>query len=221
MLAGGAALEYGEMSFSGLIHKYKLSRVPEELVDELLISHLNYRSNLCLYFGHKSNSLFCFNLDNNHKTNNTAIIPEMELLVTLLREGLSELGCEPLIIASGRGYHLWCRLAAAVDNDSLYNLMLGSTARAMLGLHKKGYDHNKIKANFYPDPRSRDIVSLRLFGTEHIKNKVFSRVLTREGLLDEPSSWQAFEDHMLEKTIGVDTFSGAHAAIMASFLKGS
>jgi hypothetical protein len=217
MLAGGVTLEYGEMSHPGLLHKYKLSKIPEERMNGLLLSHVRKESNLCLYFGDKLNSLFCFNLDNNHKTDNTVIIPEMELAVRLLREILVGLGCEPFIIASGRGYHLWCRLAKEVDNDQLYNLMLRSVAKTMLGLHRKGFDHQQIKANFYPDPRSRDIVSLRLFGTDHAKNKVFSRVLAPEGLLDEEDSWKAFECHLKEKTISVEKFCAAYQSIMAAF----
>jgi len=215
MLAGGGVLEYGEMSFPEALHKFKLSQIPEAKMDDLLISHLRKASNLCLYFGDETNSLFCVNLDNNHKINNTVIIPEMELAVTLLRDIFSELGCEPLVIASGRGYHLWCRLAGVVENVRLYEVMLRSMAKALLGLHKRGLDHNKIKANFYPDPRIRDTVSLRLFGSEHVKNKVFSRVLTRESLLDEFASWQAFENHMMEKTIPVEVFQSAFETIMA------
>jgi hypothetical protein len=209
MLAGGGTLEYGEMSFAGLLHKYKLSQVPEERMDDLIAAHIAKRCNLCLYFGPVENSLFCFNLDNNHKTNNTVIIPEMARVVELLRDILTEAGCEPLIIASGRGYHLWCRLAAAVDNERLYQFMVRCMAKALLGLHKQGCDHNKIKANFYPDPRARNVVSLRLFGSMHVKNKVFSRVLTRERLLEEEESWVAFEEYLRERTIGVEGFEKA------------
>ena len=58
-------------------------------------------------------------------------------------------------------------------------------------------------------------MSLRLFGSDHAKNKVFSRVYTRDGLLDEEASWKAFEDHMREKTIGVGEFRSAYEAMMA------
>jgi hypothetical protein len=215
LLAGGAALEYGEMSFPGLLHKFKLSNLPEARMDELMTTHLRKSCNLCLYFGDETNSLFCINLDNNHKTNNMVMIPEMELAVTLLRDILTNLGCEPLVIASGRGYHLWCRLAAPIENNRLYEVMLRSMAKALLGLHKNGFDHNKIKANFYPDPRIRDTVSLRLFGSEHVKTKLFSRVLSRDSLLDESTSWHAFENHMRDKTVSLETFDAAYRALMA------
>ena len=176
---------------------------------DLLLSHVRKQCNVCLYFGDNANSLFCFNLDNNHKLNNKVIIPEMALTVTLLRGILADACCDPLVIASGRGYHLWCRLAAPVANDTLYNFMLRAMARAFYKLTQAGMDHNKVKANFYPDRRSRDTVSLRLFGSEHINNKLFSQVLSHDGLLDEDASWRAFEIHLLEKTITPETFAAA------------
>lgn len=215
ILARGAALEYGEMSFDGKVHKYKFSQVPGDMMDEFLISHVSKRCNLCLYFGDESNSLFCFNLDNNHKANNTAIIPEMRLAAAFLSKMLAGLGCEPLVIASGRGYHVWGRLEAPVENGLLFEFMLRAMARTLFQLHKAGLNPNRIKANFYPDPRSRDIVSLRLFGSDHSKNKVFSHVLGGETLLDEASSWKAFEDHLEKKTISVETFMIAHGKLMA------
>jgi len=216
LLMSGVALEYGEIAAAGLLHKFKLSGVTEEAMDALLLSHIGKTRNVCLYFGEKVNSLFCYNLDNNHKTNNTELIPEMQCTVTLLRDILIGLGCEPLVIASGRGYHLWCRLEAPVDNQQLYEFMLRTMARAFLGLHQQGYDHNKIKANFYPDPRAHNTVSLRLFGSDHAKNKVFSRILTRDGLLDEDASWNAFDHHLREKTITIVAFHDAYASLLAS-----
>lgn len=216
MLLDGVSLEYGEMAVSGLLHKYKLSGIPEAVMDELLLSHVNKTCNVCLYFDERQNHLFSFNLDNNHKTGNTVLIPEMELTVRLLREILTGFGCEPLVIASGRGYHLWCRLDGPVDNARLYDFMLRTMARAFLGLHQQGYDHNKIKANFYSDPRSHNTVSLRLFGSDHAKNKVFSRILIGEELLDEAASWKAFELHLREHTISVERFHKAYGELMAS-----
>jgi len=215
LLAGGATMEYAEMSLTGMLHKYKVSQIPEWRMNELLEAHIRKVLNVCLYFDDTANRLFCINLDNNHKTNNTVVIPEMELAVRLLRENLIKLGCEPLVIASGRGFHLWGRLEAAIENERLHNLMLRSMARTFLGCHQQGYDHREIKANFYPDPRARDVVSLRLFGSRHVKNKVFSRVLTPDGLLDEQESWEAFERYMKEKTIRVETFDRAYETVMA------
>jgi len=213
MLTDGMTLEYGEASMAGLLYKYKFSNIPEGKMDELLLSHVRKARNVCLYFDDAANDLFCFNLDNNHKVNNTVIIPEMELAVRLLRDILTGLGCEPLVVASGRGYHLWCRLAGRVENGKLYDLMLRAMARTLYGLHQEGLDHNKIKANFYPDPRIQNTVSLRLFGSEHTKNKVFSRVFTGDALLDEEASWSAFENHMNCKTMDERAFHAAFATI--------
>lgn len=217
LLSGGAALEYGELTLHGLLHKYKLARVPGTLMAGLLGQHVRGECNVCLYFGDRTNSLFCFNLDNNHKVNNTEVIPEMGLALSALQELLAGLGCEPLVIASGRGYHLWCRLAGPVDNDRLYDFMLRSAAKTAASLHREGLDHNRVKINLYPDRRIRDVVSLRLFGSVHAKNRVFSFVSTRDGLLDEAASWAAFEQYMREGTIAVDRFGAAYAAMRGAF----
>jgi hypothetical protein len=217
LLSDGAVLEYGEMHRSGQLHKYKLSHIPGHRMDELLQSHVGKTSNVCLYFDDVANSLFCLNLDNNHKTGNTVLIPEMKLAMSLLRERLTALGCEPLVVASGRGYHLWCRLASAVENKRLHDFMLRLVAMALAGLHGKGLDYNNIKANFYPDPRIRNTVSLRLFGSDHARNKVFSRVLAQDVLLDEAASWDAFEHHLRHKTIAAGQFDAACKEVMAAF----
>ena len=216
MLSDGTKLEYGELTLVGLLHKYKLTGIPEQRMDELLLAHVNKACNVCLYFGFPQSGIFCFNLDNNHKTNNTELIPELELTVRSLRERLAALDCEPLVIVSGRGYHVWGRLSGAVENVRLYDFMLRAAVQTMAALHNLGgYDHRRIKFNFYPDPRTRDTVSLRLFGSEHMKNKVFSRVLTTDGLLDEAASWKHFERHLTNRTISQATFEDAYRAVSA------
>jgi len=215
LLSGGVTLEYGELTLSGLLHKYKLGNIPLARMDELLHAHVEKRCNVCLYFDGAANNMFCFNLDNNHKTDNTVLIPEMEFAVRFIREQLTGLGCEPLIVASGRGYHAWGRLEAAVDNDRLYDFMLHVAVNTMAALHEGGRDYRQIKINVYPDRRIRGVVSLRLFGTDHAKNKVFSRVLTPDGLLDEAASWAAFERHLKHGVISREKFDEALALIGA------
>jgi len=217
MLSDGVTLEYGELTLDGLLHKYKLANVPEHRMTELLRGHVEKECNVCLYFDDRANSLFCFNLDNNFKVNNTVIIPELELAVELLRNLLSGLGCGPLVVASGRGFHLWCRLDGPVDNDRLYNFMLRCAAKTAAALCKAGHDHNKVKINLYPDRRIRDVVSLRLFGTDHAKNRVFSRILSEGGLLDETASWLRFEQHMRGNTVAAGHFGEAYETMMAAF----
>jgi hypothetical protein len=215
LLVDGATLAYGELTSSGVLHKYKIVDIPKHQMDELLKSHISKECNVCLYFDNRANNMFCFNMDNNHKTNNTIVIPEMDLAVRTIRNQLIELGCEPLSIASGRGYHVWCRLDVAINNELLYQFMLRAAAKTMATLYKKGYDYQKIKFNFYPDTRIHKEVSLRLFGSEHAKNKVFSYVFTPDQLLDEAASWEYFESYMRNKTISEGKFAEAYAAIMA------
>jgi len=100
-----------------------------------------------------------------------------------------------------------------VANDQLYGFMLRAAVRALLAFQGSGYDHKTIKFNFYPDVKVHDVVSLRLFGSDHAKNKVFSRVLTPGGLLGEAASWEFFEDFLRNRTIPRDTFTAACRAL--------
>lgn len=209
LLSDGANLEYGELTNTRLLHKYKLVDVPDHRMDELLQMHIMKECNVCRYFGTSENDVFCFNMDNNHITNSTVIIPEMNLALGALRKCLQDLACETLIIASGRGYHVWLRLDEPVENELLYSLMLRAAAHALLPLRTGGYDHHAIKFSFYPDIKVNDVVSLRLFGSEHARNKVFSRVLTPEGLLDEAASWKYFEHFVRNKTMSKAKFKAA------------
>jgi len=215
LLSDGASLEYGELTLSELLHKYKLSQVSHRRMDDLLRLHVEKGCNVCLYFDDQASSLFCLNLDNNHKTDNTVLIPEMELAVRVLRELMEKLGCEPLIIASGRGYHVWGRLERAVDNGRLHDFMMRLLVRTMMALHENGHDYHKVKSSIYPDKRIRDTASLRLFGSNHVKTKRFSAVLGRDGLLDEPGSWEYFKAYLETKTFLTGEFEKAYAAAMA------
>jgi hypothetical protein len=209
LLADGSTLEYGHLADTRVVHKYRIVDITDRRMDELLQMHVMKECNVCRYFGPDMNDLLCFNMDNNHKANNTAIIPEMSLALEALRECLLGLGCEPLIVASGRGYHVWLRLDEPVENSMLYNFMLRAAARALLPLLTGGYDHHAIKLSFYPDIKISDMVSLRLFGSEHAKNRVFSHVLTPDGLLDEAASWKYFEHFVRNKTTSMATFRSA------------
>jgi hypothetical protein len=148
-------------------------------------------------------------MDDNHKTNHAAISPELSLALDTLRVCLASLGCEPLIVASGRGYHVWVRLDEPVENKLLYNFMVQAAARALLPLLIGGKDHRTIRFRFYPDVKVNDALSLRLFGSEHANNKVFSHVLTPSGLLDEADSWTYFEHFVRNKTTSTATFRSA------------
>ena len=213
MLSGGVSLEYGESHPLGTLYKYKLTNISERRMDELLISHIEKKCNVCLYFDNVANSEFCINLDNNHKVDNTEVIPEMKLAVTLLRKHLASVGCEPLIVSSGRGYHVWCRTDASIDNGLLYSFMLRSMVLTMGHIQMQGHNYNKIKANFYPDPRNQNTVSLRLFGSDHSRTRAFSRIYSQDALLDEENSWISFEHYLINNTLSEGQFHQAYSLI--------
>jgi len=213
LLAGGAELEYGELTLSGLLHKYKLAHIPESRMDAFLHSHVEKDCNVCLYFDGSANQTFCFNLDNNNRENNREMLPEMETAVRLLRKNLGRHGCEPLVVASGRGYHVWGRLDGPVPNGRLYKFMLHAAVATVAEIHAQGQDHHRIKFNFYPDPRVQDVVSLRLFGSLHARNRVFSHILGPEGPLDESASWEYFATHLRTRAYPVASFDAALAGI--------
>ena len=98
--------------------------------------------------------------------------------------------------------------------------MLRSAVTTVAALHRDGFDYHRIKFNFYPDMRISNVVSLRLFGSLHMKNQVFSRILTPGGLLDEAASWEYFAAYLRNKTIAVARFNAACDALMKSDPKG-
>lgn len=216
LLSHDSKLEYGELT-SSLIHKYKLVDIPEYRMDTLLQGHINKYYNACLYFNEIANNIFCFNLDNNFKENNTALIPEMQYSVERLTENLIELGIEPLVIVSGRGYHVWGRLAVPIDNKQLHHFMLQIVAKIMEALHTNGFDYKRVKFNMYPNNEIINTVSLRFFGSEHVKNKIFSYVYTNNGMLEENDSWEYFADYLQNKTISKEQFAQAAAKLASYF----
>ncbi len=209
LLSDGGTLEYGQLSTTRLLHKYKIVGLTDRRMDELLQMHVANECNVCRYFGADMNDVCCFNMDNNQIPESAEIIPEMSLARDALRNILLDLRCEPLIIASGRGYHVWLRLDELVENELLYSFMIAAAARALLALRAAGYDYHAIKFSFYPDMKVNEGVSLRLFGSEHAKNRVFSRVFTPEGLLDEAGSWKYFERFVRGKATSSATFRSA------------
>jgi len=209
LLAGGIELEYGELTLSGRLHKYKLARIPPAQMDEFLAGHVSRTCNVCLYFDARANETFCINLDNNHRVDNTAAIPEVEAAVRTLIRVYGELGCEPLVVASGRGYHIWGRADAPVDNQLLYRFMLRAAAAAAAELLSRGLDPQQAKFNFYPNPKINDVVSLRLFGSQHAKTGRFSSILTADGLLGEEASWAHFADYLQHRTVAAARLEAA------------
>jgi hypothetical protein len=210
----GIQLEYGELTLSKVLHKYKLTNLTESQLDELLEWHVAKLCNVCLYFDRRANSVFSFNLDNNYAQGGSHLIPEVQIAVRTLVERLNEVNCKPLVVASGRGYHVWCRLATAVPNERLYPFMVHAAAGSLLVLQQRGLDTNNMKFNLYPDIRIQDLVSLRLFGSKHAKNHVFSCILDGEVLLDEEASWAYFEDYVENRAVPLDTFNSAYDTLV-------
>jgi hypothetical protein len=197
LTAGGPTLEYAQADARDLLHhKYKLANVPEGRWPALIADHVAARWNLCLYFHPKENRLFCFNLDNNRREDNTAVHPEMLGAVAALEAALNSVGHRPLIVASGRGFHVWGRFDRPAANPQIHRFMLTAAAQAVAAVHRAGWGPAQIKFNLYPHPESIDVVSLRLFGSRHTKTGQFSRVLGGGGLLSEAASWTAFEQSL-------------------------
>ena len=48
-----------------------------------------------------------------------------------------------------------------------------------------------------------------------MKNKVFSRILTPQGLLDETASWEFFADYVKNRTIALARFQSAHDSLLS------
>jgi hypothetical protein len=219
LLSGGGRLEYGELTPLRLVHRYKVVDLPEHRMDDVMRAHVDKEYNVCRYFNPTANDTFCFNLDNNHRTNNTVVIAEMDLAIRALRRCLCEVGCPPLIVASGRGFHAWCRLTESVDNDRLYRFMLPAAAVALSSVHAAGYDHRNVKMNLYPHVKLQNSVSLRLFGSNHAKTGVFSHVWTVDGLLGEAPSWDCFEDFVRNPKVSPSEFDAACTTLASRELR--
>ena len=212
LTADGATLDYGQLD-NNFVHKYRLLNVSEEHRKQLLQGHVDQAYNVCLYFNETANNVLCFNLDNNYKDKNTAMIPEMELAAKYLQEHLGQYGMQPLVIKSGRGNHLWCRFDTPIANRQLYVFMVQIAAKTLASLHMSRHDYHTIKFNMGPNPKVVNVVSLRLFGSKHVKTGAFSSVRTDDGLLNETDSWRYFEDYIVNQTIREEQFTLACAKL--------
>ncbi len=209
LTAEGMTLDYGQLDNS-FIHKYRLQNVSGQQRQKFLLGHINQEYNTCLYFDKRANNVLCFNLDNNFKTNCNEIIPEMKLAVKYLREHLGAYGMETISIRSGRGYHNWCRFDQSIDNQRLFNFMLRIAAKTLASIHVSNHDYHTIKFNFCPNPKVVDVVSIRLFGSKHVKTGKFTHVQLADDILSEEESWKYFESYMLHKTIPEQQFTLAY-----------
>jgi hypothetical protein len=205
LIADDVMLDYGQME-SNFIHKYRLLNVSESRREKLLQGHVNQEYNVCLYFDETANNTCCFNLDNNFKANNNAIIPEIELAVDYLQQHLGKYGMETLSIKSGRGYHLWCRFERPIANQLLLDFMIRIASKTLASLQYSHHDYRTIKINMSPNPKFVKVLSLRAFGSRHIRTGSFSQIRTKDGVLDEEESWKYFSDYIKNKTISEQQF---------------
>lgn len=209
LTADDVTLDYVQME-NNFIHKYRLLNVSEHVRKRLFQGHVNQDYNVCLYFDEMANNTLCFNLDNNFKTNSAGKIPEMELAVDYLRQHLGKYGIETVSIKSGRGYHQWCRFEKPIANQLLLDFMIRIAAKTLASLHYSNHDYHTIKINMSPNPKFVEGLSLRAFGSRHIKTGNFSHVQTKDGVLNEADSWKYFSDYMSNKTISEQQFMLAY-----------
>ena len=213
ILNGGTRLEYGELK--GLIPKYKLTNINPVFFHHSLLHHVKKNCNVCMYFNEQANSVFAYNLDSRDKDNKYN--DEMKSTLVMLERILNDVGIEPLIYISGRGYHIWTRCNEPIENKKLFDFMKMTSCLARYMLKKNNVTENKVDIALYPT-NTTNTNSLRLFGSEHIKNKVFSRVCTKDrGVLNEYDSWVYFEEYMHNKTITKEQFEKAYKIITDTF----
>lgn len=210
LTSGGETLDYVQME-NHFIHKYRLLNVSEHRRQSLLQGHVNQDYNVCLYFDETANNTLCFNIDNNYKKNNNEIIPEVELAVDYIQQHLGTYGMEAVSVKSGRGYHVWLRFERPIANQLLLDFMIQISARTLASLHVNQHDYHAVKINMSPNPHFVKIISLRAFGSKHIKTGSFSHIKAKAGaLLSEDDSWKYFENYMINKTVSERQFGLAY-----------
>jgi hypothetical protein len=205
-LTKGATLDYGELT--NYIPKYRLSNMHPKVFNYLLLQHIKKNCNVCLYFDRTANNAFAFNIDNNQKHNKDECTEEVKATVQILTHILNDVGIEPLVYASGRGYHIWVRLDEKIDNATINGFMTSVCAWTDVVLHRNNLDYNKVSVGMYPHKDEGQTHSLRIFGSNHIRRKTFSHVCTPE-VLDEDASWNYFWDYCINKVITKKQFADA------------
>lgn len=209
LTADETKLDYVQVE-KDFIHKYRLLNVTKARRRQLFIGHVSQAYNVCLYFNETANNIFCFNLDNNFKKDNNEIIPELRLAADYVVKELARYGMEAVTVESGRGYHQWCQLKKPVDNELLLKFMIRISARALAALQYSGHDYHAVKINMSPNPKFVNIISLRAFGSRHIKTGGFSHVVADGRVLGEEDSWQYISDYLVNKTISEECFMYAY-----------
>lgn len=204
-LSNGAHVDYAELKKG--VYKYRLSGIEPGFFDELLRQHAAGDLNLCAYFGAEQNSVFALNVDSI-----SSFAGKGKILALCLLEAFDALGVAPLTLRSGHGYHLLCRLARPAPNGALRALMDGAVRRAADAMERRGVTIADLQCTGHPRPRHGD-VSLRLFGSAHVRTGLFPCVAARIGreddLLGEAESWACFEDYLQNGALAKEQFEAA------------
>ncbi|MDQ7092012.1 hypothetical protein REC12_00185 [Desulfosporosinus sp. PR] len=199
-------LSYGE--FKDGVLKYKLSGISLECFEHLIDHHLRGKINLCAYFNSQDSCLFALNLDDNSskKTN------DVKVAALLFIKELQKFNIVPLVIKSGHGYHLWCRLSSAVKNETLRQFTAALKNLILLEMFKLGASPEYINCTTYPRLCSDDI-SIRLFGGIHSKTGQFSWIVTaidsEDTILSVDDSWAMFEWYISNCLVSIGDFNKA------------
>jgi len=207
VLSRSCTIDYSELS--RLVHKYRLSNVPLWIYDYLLKQHIEGNGNVCGYFHREANNVFCFNLDNSAKTDTDSITDEMQTTLWKLKMNLEALEIRPLIVQSGRGFHVWCRISAMIPNEELSHFMCSMVLRVQDFVKFSKLDNTKVNIGMYPNRNNEQQTnSLRLIGSTHVRTKAFSRIICGDDLhlLPDADFWKYLESHMYWNTVTPQQF---------------
>ncbi|SDF86176.1 hypothetical protein [Sporolituus thermophilus] len=191
MRKAGVVVDY--VDFKKDIHKYRI-RVSPAVYDYLLKHHIAQNGNVCGYFDDYANDLLCFNIDNRGMSQEETYLVAEYVYIYLKLENIL-----PLMVESGRGYHIWVKLGEKQNNEKIYSFSRRIVGFVMDCLKDQNIDTEKVFITLYPTPGYTQGYSLRLFGSKHIRTGEFSRVvLPGIGILDENESWRYFGEYVLK-----------------------
>ncbi|SDF41855.1 hypothetical protein [Sporolituus thermophilus] len=191
MRKAGVVVDY--VDFKKNIHKYRL-HVSQQVYDYLLLHHIKQNGNVCGYFDDYANDILCFNIDSRGiSPEETYLVAEYVYIYLKLENIL------PLMVESGRGYHIWVRLNERQDNEKIYSFSRRIASSVTYILQNQGIDMEKVFITIYPTPGYTQGYSLRLFGSRHVRTGEFSHVvLPGIGMLNENESWRYFGEYVLK-----------------------
>lgn len=208
-LTSQATLDYVE--FKKNIHKYRLSQIPPTLFTDLIEKHINCRLNLCVYFAKQRSNKLALNFDQAKR--HTVDVKISALIATSL---LSQLDLSPLLIYSGRGYHLWCTFNRDIANEDLVRFLQNIKSIIAYEVKIRGGNPENVNLTCYPGIDTGKN-SLRLFGSNHVKTGRFSSIVTQiavdDVMLNANDSWNYFTNYINTKVTLTNTFDKAAAQL--------